>query len=138
MGWQGRLHAHLHWRLIGFEYDDTEGQVQAAGKTTPLSPHPIHQPFNWLKQAYKRDRLGVVGVGSATVAAALWVLPFDCASAQQVVVSGAEGCHWWGNWFRIESALDGNLYAEAIPAGILGIVAIVALLYRAGAPRGRR
>ena len=122
-----------------------KGKFEPQESPTPLSPHPIHQPFDWsaamfekLKQAYKRDRLGVVGVGSATVAAALWVLPFDCASAQQVVVSGAEGCHLWGDWFQIASALDGNLYAEAIPAGILGIVAVVALLYRAGAPRGRR
>jgi hypothetical protein len=33
------------------------------------------------KQAWKRDRLGVLGVSSAVVAFALWAFPFDYCGA---------------------------------------------------------
>jgi len=98
---------------------------------TPLSPHPIHQPFDWsaamfekLKQAYKRDVLGVVGVGSATVAAALWALPLSCWDA----------CTFGGNnsWFLIYSDYVEKWSGEAQWVFVFALASVLLLIARAG------
>lgn len=72
-----------------------------------------------MKQAWKRDRLGVLGIGSVFAAFLLWALPIDC---------GYWGCGvsveppWVGSgsWFRIGD--DYGLYDE-----VQWIIALLAL-----------
>ncbi len=46
------------------------------------------------KQAWKRDPLGVLGVGSAVLAFALWAFPkWECDSVEYIYNAGQPGWH---------------------------------------------
>ena len=83
-----------------------------------------------LRQAWKRDRLGVFGVGAAVAAVAIIALPFSLVSGQQNYY-GHAGIHL-SPWLSSVSPIDGKPYAEVYLAALLGISSLVSLLYRAG------
>ena len=83
--------------------------------------------LNQLKQAWKRDRLGVLGVGSAISALLLWALPINC---DPYFGDCRLDIHppWVYGWFLVSD--EYNLYSEVQWIAVLFALAIVLLLLR--------
>jgi len=84
-----------------------------------------------LKQAWKRDRLGVLGVGSAVVALIAWAFPkWECDRVEYIYNAGQPG--WYPGQVRCTAQRFFDAFSdERLPmAGALLALAFILLLLR--------
>jgi hypothetical protein len=79
-----------------------------------------------LKQAWKRDPLAVLGVGSAVVAFLMWALPYSCYKGWVCGFNDAPSA-----WFSISRGNEG-FSAEAQWVLVFALASLFLLIARAG------